>query len=337
MLETFRQKLLLPTYLSQEQQKRIYRLKFQQQLQNDPITLEIDGVVYKFRYTNRMELPHARDLIRRALNAMKTPDDLRNLSPLLQACKRAHRKIDLSFYPKMIRLAARAGCLHMILDMARAVGRTHFKLDTSEKVNTLLAFLQKRAVDSGWDRDKTREALRQTQLVLNMMESEPLHQPKPATAGRFPFYRDPQVLAARLHLAAAIAVHHQDGKDVDGKVTKYGEELVRLWPEGYGLLDLQPDEAFRDRRKMFYMLNRSTYLFMASPVLNGLTLAAQVADPGLTMQLQNRADAVESEIRAALSSEDVKEGSLGKVMYNRLFNPEAEGEEAEGEEEGVEQ
>ncbi|KAL2021055.1 hypothetical protein VTK56DRAFT_7710 [Thermocarpiscus australiensis] len=329
ILETMREKIILPTYLPPQQRKRMYNPKLKPYLQNDPITLEIDGVVHKFRYVNRVtDLPNTHALVRDAIRAMKTSSDFHNLPMLLEGCERANRKLDETLYPKMIRRAAMANCLRVIIDCIRAVERTGFKLDTSEKINELLVWIQKRPIDSGWDKGATRAALKQTQLVLELLEGNESHRPKKGSAGRFPFYRDPQVLAARLHMAAALAVHHQGAKDADGSVTKYAEELVRLWPEGKGLLDLQPDVAYGERSRMRYLLDRNMYLWYASPVLNGLTLAAQVvADPGLAMQLQNRADAVDAEIRTALASEKLKKGGRGEYMYNKLFNPQEEAEE----------
>ncbi|KAK4123602.1 hypothetical protein N657DRAFT_618496 [Parathielavia appendiculata] len=328
LLDSFRHYIVLPTYLAGEQRKKIYNPKLKDILQNDPVTMEIDGVAYKFRYINRVtELPNTRKIVTQAVNAMTTSKDFQNIPPLLEGCERANRTLGTPIRSSMIRRAAMHRSLHIIMDCVKAVKRTGFKLDHSELINELLIWLQLPAVQSGWDEAKTKVALKQVQLVLNLIESDENHLPRKESQGAFPFYRDPQVLAARLHMAAARAVHHQGGKDVDGKVTKYAQELVALWPEGAGLLDLQPDESYRDKEKMSYLIERNHYLWYASPVLNGLTLAAQVVDPGLAMQLQNRADSVETEVKAALASEKRKPGGRGEMIYNSLFNPQANEEE----------
>jgi len=329
LLDTYRQKVILPTYLAGEQRKKIYNPKLKQILQNDPVTMEIDGVVHKFRYVNKAaDLPSTRKTLIDALHLMKTPSDFQNLPALLEGCKRAKHVVPTELQNKMIRLAASHNSLQVIVECVKAVERTGFKLNSSENINQLLIWAQWPAVTSGWDEAKTKTALKQVRLILNILESDKGHLPTAETKGAFPFYRDPQVLASRLHMAAARAVHHQGGKDVDGKVTKYADELVKLWPEGAGLLDLQPDAAYKSRGTFRYLLNRNYYLWFASPVLNGLTLAAQVVDPGLAMQLQNRADKVDEEVKAALASPDRKQGGRGDQMYNALFNPEAQ-EEAE--------
>jgi hypothetical protein len=327
-----RQKVFLPTYLAAEQRKKIHDRKLADVLRNDPVTMEIDGVVHKFRYVDRMtEMPNTRKALRRVFDCMKTPADFKNVPPLLEGCVRARRKVDPEMLTKLIRRASMHGGLQVIVDCVKAVGRTGFKLDTSEKINELLTWIQHPAIMSGFNKAKTQTALKQVQLILNILESEQIHWPSKESEGRFPFYRDPQMLAARLHMAAAMAVYHQEGKDENGKVTKYAQELVALWPENAGLLDLQPDESYQSKTKMQYLLDRNHYLWIASPVLNGLTLATQVVDPGLVMHLQNRADAVEAEVRAALDSDKLKRGGRGELMYNTLFNPQANAEEAEEE------
>ncbi|KAL2141951.1 hypothetical protein VTI28DRAFT_1786 [Corynascus sepedonium] len=339
-LDNYREKVILPTYLSQEQRKKIYNPRIKHILQNDPITMEIDGVVHNFRYRSMVaDLPSTRETLKEIIALLKTPADFRNIPPFLEGCVRARRKIEPVDYNRILRLAAMNGQLSIIMDCVKAADKTGFRLDNSQIINELLTYTQRPAIISGFDEAKTRAALKQVRLILNILESDENHHPKPATAGAFPYYRDPQVLGARLHMAAARAVHHRGGKDEDGRVARYADELVSLWPEDAGLLDLQPDEAYRKKVGIaHYLLNRNTYLFMAAPLLNGLTLATQVVGPALAMQLQNRADAVDAEIKAALASPELKEDGRGVQMYNAIFNPQAvraEGEQAADAQEGA--
>ncbi|GAB1320689.1 hypothetical protein MFIFM68171_10899 [Madurella fahalii] len=330
-LNTFREKFILPTYLTQEEQKKMHSPKWKDKLQRDPFRLEIDGVVHKFYYVDKITgYPNTKELFTRILNRMKKPSYIaNNLMPLLQGLKRAQRKLDPTMWPKIVRKAALAGSLDTVIRCIQHADKTGFRLSTSETISELLCYIQQPAIENDFKRTKVESALKKIQTVLDLLEGErDIHKPTPDSEGRYPFYRDPQFLAARLHMAAALAVHHKEGKDKNGRVTKYAEELVRLWPEGAGLLDLQPDLSYKNKEKMAYLLDRNEYLWVASPILNGLNLAAQVVDPGLAMQLQNRADAVESEVRVALAAEDRKKGGRGEIIYNKLFNPRASQEEA---------
>ncbi|KAK4040891.1 hypothetical protein C8A01DRAFT_15295 [Parachaetomium inaequale] len=324
LLDTYRQMVILPTYLSVEQRRQIYKPKLQHILKNDPVTMEIDGVVHKFRYRSLVaDVPSTRTTANQAIAMMTTPGDFKNIPPLLEGFVRAGRKLSSEFYGKIIRKLAMNDCLHIVVNCIKGVDRTGFKLNRSDLINALLVYMQRPAITSGWNEFKTKTALKDVRLILNILESDKDHAPKAAQAGAFPYYRDPQVLAARLHMAAARAVHHRGGKDEDGTVAKYAEELVTLWPENKGLLDLQPDDAYKKDGNMRYLLHRDAYLFYAAPVLNGLTLAAQVVDPGLAMQLQNRADMVDAEVSTALAAPERTRGGRGEAMYNALFNPQA--------------
>ncbi|KAH6627762.1 hypothetical protein F5144DRAFT_593926 [Chaetomium tenue] len=327
LLDHYRTMVILPTYLAPEQRRKIYKEKLKHILQNDPITMEIDGVVHKFRYRSRVrDLPSSRDTLKEAFKLISTPADLHNIPPLLAGVVRAGHKLDPWQYSIFLRRAAELKQVQLIMDCIRAVERTGFKLNNSRIINELLVYLQQPAIISGWDEAKTKTALKQVRLVLNILESDESHLPKGKDVGAFPFYRDPQVLASRLHMAAARAVYLKGDKDDDGQVAKYAQELVTLWPEDKGLLDLQPDESYQKNGPMRYILDRNSFLFYAAPVLNGLALAARVVDPDLAKQLQNRAGAVKAEVQTALGSLEQSEGR-GITLYNAIFNPQEQGEQ----------
>jgi hypothetical protein len=329
-LEAFREKFILPTYLTAEEQRKMHSIKWKEKLQRDPLRLEIDDVVHKFYYTDPVnDYPNTMKTVRDIVNSWEDrPTFFQNLRPLLHGVKRSGRKLEATFIPKLIRRACVAGRLDIAIECVRHVEDTNLKLILHESVAELCGFIQKYAIDSRWKQSRIEGALTRLQMVFELLEFNKKHQPKPNTAGRYPFHRDPQFLAGRLHMCASRAVFHRGGQDRSGKVTKYAEELMQLWPEGAGLLDLQPDSAYHDDLKMRYLLNRNNYLWYASPILHGLTLAAQVVDPGLAMQLQNRADAVEAEVKAALAHESIK-GGRGELMYNQIFNPQEEEEKEE--------
>ncbi|KAJ4292261.1 hypothetical protein N0V88_005892 [Collariella sp. IMI 366227] len=328
LLNNFRDKVILPTYLAREQRKKIYNPDLKQILQNDPVTMEIDGVVHKFHYINQVEdLPNTNRTLWTAVSLMKTPADFRNLGPLLEGVERAQRKVLPGFWSKLIRHAGQHGAISVLLECIKVPDRTGFRLNTHEVLAELLFVLQHQAINSGFDEATTKNALRQIQLVLNLIESNKAHWPQKLSRGAklaYPLHRDPQMLAAKLHMAAARAVYHKDGKDEDGKVSDLAEQLIALWPENTGLLDLQSADAARFRYEgLRYLANYNQYLRMISPLLNGLNLAVPLVDPALGMQLQNRADAVDNEVKHALKSEKRRQGGWGEFVYNQIFNPDA--------------
>ncbi|KAK0748729.1 hypothetical protein B0T21DRAFT_344354 [Apiosordaria backusii] len=321
-LDTLYNKIVLPSYLSIEQQRKLTKTRYKEQLRNDPITMEIDGVIHKFGYVDPLkDIPSASKLVRQAVSHMEH-EDYRDLHLVLKGFKRANRKLSDDLALHIIRKAHQKDRLDAIINCAKQVELTGFKLDTPERLSHLLVAMQTRAVEVGFEADPTRKALKQTENVIDLLEFEGEgHRPSERSKTQRPFYHEPMFLGLRLNLAATLAVKSQDGQDVDGKVAQYAEQLIHFWPENTGILDLQPDAAYEDPQNVKYLLDRDDFLYHVSPVLHGLQMATKVVDPGLSMRLQNRADALDNEIRQAYEY-DERLPAKGEVMYLWLFNSE---------------
>ncbi|KAK0669659.1 hypothetical protein QBC41DRAFT_319352 [Cercophora samala] len=321
-LDTLYNKIVLPSYLSKEQQRKLTKTKYKEQLRNDPITMEIDGVIHKFRYVDPLkDIPSAYKLVKQAVIRMEH-EDFHNLHLLLKGYKRANRKLDQELTHKIIKKAWENGRLDAIIDCAKQVELTGFKLDTPLVLSELLVGLQTPAIESGFKAELLRKALKETEKVIDLLEFEGKgHQPSERSKTPRPFHHEPMFLGLRLNLAATLAVKHRDGQDVDGKVAQYAEQLVHFWPENTGILDLQPDAAYEDPLNVQYLLDRNNFLYHVSPVLHGLQMAAKVVDPGLSMKLQNRADALENEIDQAYNWPG-RVRPEGERMYQWMFDTE---------------
>ncbi|KAI0866758.1 hypothetical protein F4860DRAFT_499436 [Xylaria cubensis] len=323
LLNDIRTKIILPAYLPMSQRKKIYSSKWEKKLQADPIIMEIDGEVLKFRYQNPLfDLPNTRKIIVQAIEHFTTPADFANLKPLLEGIAYAGRKIDSSFHARILRIIGLKGYIYEIIDCARSVRRTGFKLDTSEKVNELLHFVQLKARDVDWDEDQTRQALRWAELIVEMLHEE-AHQPKrhkdePSVPGELPLCRDPMVLAAPLHLAAVLAAQHQAGEEVLEKVHKLARDVVALWPEGIKLKEVQPAELYEDGNKLGYLRPNNKFIVIAAPLLHGLETAIKVVEPELADRLRTRRDTLAAEIQEARVTLAAK--PKGEVVYKKFFD-----------------
>ncbi|KAI1351664.1 hypothetical protein F5Y01DRAFT_111438 [Xylaria sp. FL0043] len=333
LLNDIRTKIILPAYLPMAQRKKIYSRKWEKKLQADPIIIEIDGEILKFRYQNPLtDLPAAMKSMSAAIAQFETEADFANLKPLLEGVHYAGRKIHPSFAAKILRVVGRKGRVYDMIDCARSVRRTGYKLDTSEKVNMLLHYVQMKARDADWDLAETRQALRWAEMVVELLHEE-AHQPKrgkknPVLPGEIPLNRDPMVLAAPLHLAAILAARHKAGEpilektskeqeageeqevgeeqraaeerkagwEVLEKVHKLARDIVALWPEGRKMKELQPAELYTDFDKMGYLLESEKFVTLATPLLHGLETAVKVVEPELASQLQTRCDTLKAEV-----------------------------------------
>ncbi|KAI1396103.1 hypothetical protein F4819DRAFT_476336 [Hypoxylon fuscum] len=331
LLSTIRHKIILPSYLPTEQRKKIFSAKYEKKLQSDPIIIEIDGEVLKFRYQNVFtDIPQTRRSVVQAISQFESPDDFANLRPLLEGIAYANRKFGPDFYAKILRTVGAKGRIYDVIDCARSVARTGYKLDSSEKANEVLHFVQMKAVETKWDEAQTAKALRWAEMVLDLLQEE-VHQPKrrkdePMLEGELPLYRDPMVLLAPLHLTAALVAKQgaeaEGAEEVKDKLTKYARHVVRLWPEGKKLTEVQPAALYEDYDKMGYLREPNKFVALAAPLLKGLDTAISVlSEPELARQLQARRDVLAAEVREARTA--VKDDGRGQEMWRKLYEDEA--------------
>lgn len=322
-------KIILPSFLHLEQQVKLKKQKYARQLQADPIQMEIDGKILRFRHVDFKDMPNTHKNITKAISQFKTDEDFHNLRPLLEGLHHAGRKFPIEFFARIIRLVCMQGRVYDMIEAARRVSLTGLKLDTSEKINELLHWIQMKAIDSEWNKTETAQALKWTQLVMDMLEDEK-HQP---TVGvkckvkwmdeQLPFSRDAQVLLAELHLAAAMVVKCGAGEETRDRVNKLAKEITRLWPQGKGLKDIHPEQAYKTENNMGYLLSRpNKFVALATPLLHGLQLASEVVkDPELWRQLNAKKDIVNEEVQQARQEarESGKNGR-GEFVYKKLYD-----------------
>ncbi|KAI1340601.1 hypothetical protein F5Y15DRAFT_423035 [Xylariaceae sp. FL0016] len=325
LLSNIRTKIILPSYLPLVQRKKILNPKYAKKLQADPIIIDIDGEVLKFRHQNPFsgEIPNTRKSVIHAIESFETPDDFANLKPLLEGIAHTGYKFEPDFYAKILRNCGKKGYIYDIIECARGVQRTAFKLDSSEKVNETLHFVQMMAIDAGWAEGKTRKALRWAEMVVELIQEEG-HQPKRRKyevplAGELPLARDPMVLASPLHLAAVLVSKYGAGEEAVDKVNRLAKDIVKLWPEGKKLKEVQPQELYQDYDKMGYLLEPNKFVTLASPLLYGLGIAIQVVDTELAQQLQSRHDTLAAEIQEARQAKG-PQTKRGEAVYSKLFN-----------------
>lgn len=344
LLNTIRHKIILPSYLPLAQRKIIHSPKYEKKLQSDPIIIEIDGEVLKFRHTNPLKggIPQTRRSVIRAVEQFAAPEDFANLKPLLEGIHYTNYKFDASFHTKILRVCGVRGRIYHVLQCARAARTTGLRLDSSEKANEALHFVQLKAVDAGFDPTETARALRWAEIVVAMLADEQHRPHRRPVEGELPLDRDPQVLLARLHLAASLAQNPftpqpEEGvsnnltiEEVVGKVNDYAADIVRLWPEGRRLREIQPLQLYQDENKMGYLSEPNKFVALAAPLLHGLDAAIDVVGgvgdkPQLADQLRARRDTLNAEIqeaRAGLSGEETPR--RGEAIYQKLYGQQQE-------------
>ncbi|KAI1505537.1 hypothetical protein F5X99DRAFT_368391 [Biscogniauxia marginata] len=337
LLNTIRTKIILPSYLPQNQRKKIASKKYEKTLQADPIIMEIDGEVFKFRHLdNTTDIPSTRHSVIQAISQFNAPQDFSNLVPLFEGIANTGYKFDEGFYCKIIRIMGIRGHITSIIECARRVKTTNFRLDTSEKVNNILHYVQMMAIESEPERREIqiRKSLRWAELVIEMVQEED-HEPRLTkdevlVAGELPLDRDPMVLLAPLHLAALLAKYETAESELRDKIVDYAEDIVSLWPEQKKLRQVQPGELYGEEGPLAYLMENNKFVIIATPLLHGLDSAIEYVEPALAEKLRSRRNILAGEIqeamethKARLSAADREKPILGEVIYGKFYGDES--------------
>lgn len=329
ILKELTEKIILPAHLPAPQRKKLFRSRWRQKLESDPIEIELDDRRIRLRYINAAggEVPAARRALFQAMDNMKTADDWRKLPGLLEALYfNASRKFLPQDWPKIVRKASMAGQLAVIFETLKRPTRTGLKLDSSETVQELMNAIVWQAANDNWTASATERAFKNAERVVQALGEEE-HQLKGEAkalweqTNRFPLKRDPQVLATPLLLASLMVVKHNGREAYGKKVRDYADVLLKQWPKNKGLLELHPHEAYIDPTGVAYLVEKNKFLVAASPVLKGLDLAIEAVGGSSTpigRGLVLRRDAVRAEVDAALAAEETK-GKRGAAVYEKVF------------------
>jgi hypothetical protein len=257
---------------------------------------------------------------------METPRDFDQFNRLLAGFTHAGDKPDPAVLAALSRVLAGKGQLGVLLEAARQVKRTGFQVGSPTVVHTLLTWAQVKALDAGWARAETEKALKWSRHILEMSALDAhkfVHKRRPVL--HFPLHRDPIALTAPLHLAAALAVGHEGGLDLDKQVSLYARQLVHVWPQDKGYKELYPNEALQTLTRLGgvdYVRSARTMYTTMSLALHGLKLASQVVEPELAKHLDAIAARLETDLAADKASfpNGLEEGSMHKRVSGELFD-----------------
>lgn len=300
----------MPSHLTSDQRNLIYKQRNHKSLITDPVIATLDGEEFTLRPINRrQDLPNLRKSLYAAAELMKTKGDWDNLPRLLEGLRHGGLKTTPNALTILSRKAGSAGRQDVLLECARQVEATGYRLYDSEVVRQTLWWFQAMAVDSKFEAEATKKALAWSEQIFEMMEL-PQHVGKGVKEGELDPRVQPQSVAILLELAAARASKHLDGKDVDGKVAKYAERLSQT------SLDFgTPAE----------MANQSHWISTSLPALYGMKTALKILDPAseASQKLQVASGALEEKIdgyrkdlpKSARTGKPPRSVELYKMMF----------------------
>ncbi|TGO69640.1 hypothetical protein BOTNAR_0008g00050 [Botryotinia narcissicola] len=350
LLLKYRKNLFLPAHLSEYDQELVYGTRHAESLKTDPVKVQIGGEEFVLEHINQLrDQPGTTRGFRQVLNLMMEKKDWDNLPQFLEGHRDCRRPLAHALYCQMIRRAGLVGRIDAVIEAARRVRYTGFRLNDEEVVLQMMYWIYYKAQVSGFEEHETKQALAWAEVVADLLE-DPRHagDKGPLLAeGANDVRALPEVIGILLQLAAVRAVKHTDGKDLDGKVATYATRLLGTpYDLSTSLLNLKRPEvrvyskpgavdsdiasqtkmdggeysAEEIQKKSIRAKNH--WLVAAAPVLHGMKTALHVFDPSTVASSKLKENIPRLEKRVNRYASDLKgiaAGNLGYRTYTNLF------------------
>lgn len=270
LLSAFRNNVFFPARLTPDHKRLVYRKRHAALLQEDPVTVNIAGELFRLKPIDRTkDLPsHTTGLIK-AVSLMKTKQDWNNLIPLLAGWKTSPYKLDSETKERLTRKAGQAGRIDKLVECAKRVDYTGFKLDCPHIVTEMVWYASYNAALSDWQVKETAKALSMVEQISYLLEDSK-HAGGYEIADEDPRVR-PELIGTLLQLSSVYVTRYQEGKDEDGKVKKYAERLRAVLEAGEKFLVSGTCDKWGEDH---------VYLYRITPVIQGMQLAAKLLKPG---------------------------------------------------------
>ncbi|OJJ83125.1 uncharacterized protein ASPGLDRAFT_173632 [Aspergillus glaucus CBS 516.65] len=271
-LNRFREELFVPFGLNEQQRRLMFRHKYADILDEEPVTVNIgkDDEPFLLRPMDPMMRPANKEAID-TIALMKTPKDFQNLVPFLTGLRMSHRHIKYGRWEWVIRRANQADALGVILECAKQADKTGLYLKRNALVQRLFFELHRRAQREEFQDPALSKALRLATQAITLMESPEHTQMDPEEDPK----RKPFMVGVLLELHAARALNLLEGKDEGNSVRSYALRLLGTWSNG----------NFKNPAKTWPEVDLRLQEIV--PIYNGLKLALQVLETAGDKSLYN--------------------------------------------------
>ncbi|PLB45968.1 hypothetical protein P170DRAFT_458172 [Aspergillus steynii IBT 23096] len=259
-LNRFREELFIPFGLGTSQRRTIFRQKYADRLDEEPVTVPISDTE---NFTLRPMDPQSRPTNKEAVDViaqMQTTQDWQNLLPFLSGLRMSHRRLNANRWEWVVRKAGQADALGIVLECAKQAERTNLRLTNAAFVKRLFFEIHRKAQVGEFQDPAVSKALALAQQFASLMEAPEHLVQDPATDPK----RKPAVIGVLLELSAARALNVTGGKDETRDVRAYAQRLLGSWQAG------NFSSEVKDWVNVDHMLQENV------PIYNGMKLAMQV-------------------------------------------------------------
>ncbi|GKZ20988.1 hypothetical protein AbraIFM66951_010187 [Aspergillus brasiliensis] len=301
-LTRFREELFIPFGLGQDQRRLMFRQKYADRLEQEPVTANIsedeDFLLRPMDPQSRPTLKEAAEVI----SLMQSKEDWKNLVPFLSGLQLAKRHLKPSRLEWLVRKAGEHNALNSVVECAKQAEKTGVRLNEVGIVQRLFFELHRKAQKAEFQGQEVTKAFNMATQLVGLME-RPAHAQHDVMADP---KRKPFVAGTLLELSAARALSEFEGKDQGGLVRIYSSRVLGCWKMGNFASDVQ------DWRAVDKMLQENV------PIYNGMKLALKVQGianekavaPGLKNRLNELGQLIAKQKKSA-PQEIQKNPSLG--------------------------
>lgn len=177
ILNSIQETIILPAHLPTKQRKLVFNPRNRSHLEQNPIIIEVEGLEHKFSPIDRSkDIENSKTALFRALTKMQSAEDWANLPTLLAGYQKAGIKLKDDHMGRIARLAGTNGQIYTIIECAKQSSKTGLLFRTPEIAVRTLASVNDKITESSWDANETKQALKWTETVLDLLQ-RPEHAP----------------------------------------------------------------------------------------------------------------------------------------------------------------
>ncbi|KAF2140136.1 uncharacterized protein K452DRAFT_319687 [Aplosporella prunicola CBS 121167] len=311
LLDQASKRIFAPAHLNKAQQDLVYKTKMRGRLEADPLTMSIGQQEITLEHINRhKEVPNRWGVLKGAMAQSKTREDWENVEKLVEAFHGADMTLKSAWQEKFVRSAFDAGFGDVVLLALRSVKKSGLSLKDLYVTQRVMWGIHENAQTGEWAEEPTAKALKYAEQVVDLMEASGHCGDDFCTVDDT--RTQPFVVALPLEMAAVLALKHNNGKDVDGKVKLYAARLMhnmKHWgtpQESYELEDFHKpppsknESASETRSRKLGDANDKISRML--PMWHALTLARKVLqlEMPLIEDAERMSDRLEADIEARI-------------------------------------
>lgn len=171
ILNTIQESIILPAYLPQKQRRIVFDPKKRNYLEQNPIDIEVEGHEHRFKSIDvAKDIPAAREMLWKALAAMKTKEDWANLGTILAGFRKARVVLSTNQQAKLMRLAIQNGQIGVLLECLKQARETGLYVANKEQLLTLFQGVNRQILDAEGDVAEIKQATRSGEIILDLIQ-----------------------------------------------------------------------------------------------------------------------------------------------------------------------